>query len=63
MRIGVHFNFQNYADWERFEARRPSSPVVSDQQRYAEDLHLGSLVEPLGFDPTGRSTTTFRRTS
>lgn len=50
MRIGVHFNFQNYADWERFEARRPGPPAVSDQQLYEEDLHLAGLVEPLGFD-------------
>jgi alkanesulfonate monooxygenase SsuD/methylene tetrahydromethanopterin reductase-like flavin-dependent oxidoreductase (luciferase family) len=50
MRIGVHFNFQNYADWERFGAQEPGPPVVSDQQLYEEDLALGSLVEPLGFD-------------
>jgi alkanesulfonate monooxygenase SsuD/methylene tetrahydromethanopterin reductase-like flavin-dependent oxidoreductase (luciferase family) len=50
VRIGVHFNFQNCADWDRFEARRPGHPAVSDQQIYEEDLFLGSLVEPLGFD-------------
>jgi alkanesulfonate monooxygenase SsuD/methylene tetrahydromethanopterin reductase-like flavin-dependent oxidoreductase (luciferase family) len=50
MRIGVHFNFQNYADWERFEQHRPGPAAVSDQQLYEEELHLGGLVEPLGFD-------------
>jgi alkanesulfonate monooxygenase SsuD/methylene tetrahydromethanopterin reductase-like flavin-dependent oxidoreductase (luciferase family) len=50
MRIGVHFNYQNYTDWERFEARTPGPPRVTDQQIYEEDLHLGGLVEPLGFD-------------
>ena len=50
MRIGVHFNFQNYADWERFAAHQPGPSAVSDQQLYEEDLALASLVEPLGFD-------------
>lgn len=50
MRGGVHFNFQNYADWERFEDHAPGGPRVSDQQIYEEELHLASLVEPLGFD-------------
>lgn len=50
MRIGVHFNFQNYADWERFTAEQPEPPAVSDQQLYEEDLALAGLVEPLGFD-------------
>ena len=50
MRVGVHFNFQNYTDWERFEAHAPGPSAVSDQQLYEEELHLGGLVEPLGFD-------------
>ena len=50
MHIGVHFNYQNYGDWERLEARQPGPPAVSDQQIYEEDLYLGGLVEPLGFD-------------
>jgi len=50
MRAGVHFNFQNYTDWDRFEARRAEEPRISDQQIYEEDLHLAGLVEPLGFD-------------
>ena len=50
MRVGVHFNFQNFADWERFEAQIPSTAPVPDAQIYEEDLHLAELVEPLGFD-------------
>jgi alkanesulfonate monooxygenase SsuD/methylene tetrahydromethanopterin reductase-like flavin-dependent oxidoreductase (luciferase family) len=50
MRIGVHFNYQNFADWERFEARGPGPAAVPDQRIYEEELHLGGLVEPLGFD-------------
>lgn len=50
MRIGVHFNFQNYTDWERFEERGTGPSGVSDQQIYEEELHLAGLVEPLGFD-------------
>ena len=50
MRTGVHVNFQNYTDWDRFEAQKPAAYAVSDQQIYEEDLHLAELVEPLGFD-------------
>lgn len=50
MHIGVHFNFQNYTDWERFEDHGPAPSAVSDQQIYEEELHLAALVEPLGFD-------------
>ncbi|MGI8549298.1 MAG: LLM class flavin-dependent oxidoreductase, partial [Dehalococcoidia bacterium] len=50
MRVGVHFNYQNYGDWDRFEAHQPGPARVSDQQLYEEDLYLGGLVEPLGFD-------------
>lgn len=50
MRIGVHFNYQNYGDWDRFEAHGSEPPALSDQQLYEEELHLAGLVEPLGFD-------------
>ena len=51
MKVGVHFNFQNYTDWERFEAQQiAEEPIISDAKLYEEDLHLGGLVEPLGFD-------------
>ena len=50
MKIGVHFNYQNYSDWKRFEGRASGPQPVSDAQLYEEELHLGGLVEPLGFD-------------
>lgn len=51
MKVGVHLNFQNYSDWDRFERKASDEPQpVSDAQIYEEDLHIGSLVEPLGFD-------------
>ena len=51
MKVGVHLNFQNYTDWDRFERKASDEPQpVSDAQIYEEDLHIGSLVEPLGFD-------------
>lgn len=50
MKVGVHFNFQNYLDWDRFLAKAPGPPKVTDQQIYDEELALAELVEPLGFD-------------
>ena len=56
MKIGVTLFAQNYVDWERFEAieadptKEGTQPNVSDAQIYKEQLHLGRLVEPLGYD-------------
>ncbi len=50
MKIGVHLSFQNYTDWERYLAKAPGPPLISDQQIYEEDMHLAELVEPLGYD-------------
>ena len=56
MKIGVTLFAQNYVDWERFEAieadpGNEGAPAnVSDAQIYREQLHLGRLVEPLGYD-------------
>jgi len=50
MRVGVHFNYQNYSDWDRFEAKSSATPQTSDADLYNEELHLAGLVEPLGFD-------------
>jgi alkanesulfonate monooxygenase SsuD/methylene tetrahydromethanopterin reductase-like flavin-dependent oxidoreductase (luciferase family) len=54
MRFGMGFNFCNYTDWERFLAMERGEevgpPTVGDAQVYAEQLALGDLVEPLGFD-------------
>jgi alkanesulfonate monooxygenase SsuD/methylene tetrahydromethanopterin reductase-like flavin-dependent oxidoreductase (luciferase family) len=54
MRFGMGFNFCNYTDWERFLAMERGEevgpPAIGDAQVYAEQLALGDLVEPLGFD-------------
>ena len=50
MKAGVGFNFQNYQDWDRFEAKADGPPLVSDQQIWDEELHLYGLADPLGFD-------------
>ncbi len=54
MKFGVSLFLQNHADWDRFESIERGgpivAPVVSDSQVFAEDLRLGRLVEPLGFD-------------
>jgi alkanesulfonate monooxygenase SsuD/methylene tetrahydromethanopterin reductase-like flavin-dependent oxidoreductase (luciferase family) len=54
MRFGISFFSSNYGDWDRFEALEHGETVgpmaVSDEQLYSEQLRLGSLVEPLGFD-------------
>ena len=50
MDVGVTLTFQNFHDWERYNAKSSAAPIVPDSQIYEEDLHLGSLVEPLGFD-------------
>lgn len=51
MKVGIHLNFQNYTDWDRFERKASNEPQpISDAQIYEEDLHIGSLVEPLGYD-------------
>ena len=51
MKVGVTLFFQNYGDWDRYDQRqfdRPSN--VSDTQIYDEELRLGDLIEPLGYD-------------
>jgi alkanesulfonate monooxygenase SsuD/methylene tetrahydromethanopterin reductase-like flavin-dependent oxidoreductase (luciferase family) len=50
MRIGAFFQFQNYGDWERYQAQASELPGVSDAEVYDDELRLASLVEPLGFD-------------
>ena len=54
MKIGVSLFLQNYRDWDRYEAiergERVTPMAVSDSQIFDEDLYLGGLVEPLGFD-------------
>lgn len=50
MKVGVHFNWQNHTDWDRFLAKQPGPPKITDQEIYDEELKLAELVEPLGFD-------------
>jgi alkanesulfonate monooxygenase SsuD/methylene tetrahydromethanopterin reductase-like flavin-dependent oxidoreductase (luciferase family) len=51
MRVGVTLFAQNYSDWDRFiDKRWDDEPVISDGQIYAEEIAIGKLVEPLGFD-------------
>lgn len=56
MKVGVTLFAQNYTDWERFEraeadpSAEPPAPRINDAQIYQEQLHIGRLVEPLGFD-------------
>jgi alkanesulfonate monooxygenase SsuD/methylene tetrahydromethanopterin reductase-like flavin-dependent oxidoreductase (luciferase family) len=54
MKVGVSLFMQNAGDWDRFErAERLAStgpPEIPDWKIWEEDLRLGRLVEPLGFD-------------
>src|SRR5437899_2999518 len=51
MRIGVTLFFQNYGDWDRYDAKEFDRPkAISDAEIYDQELHLGDLIEPLGFD-------------
>jgi alkanesulfonate monooxygenase SsuD/methylene tetrahydromethanopterin reductase-like flavin-dependent oxidoreductase (luciferase family) len=51
MNVGVSLFFQNYADFDRHLDRGfDRAPLVQDAELYDEDLRLGDLVEPLGFD-------------
>jgi alkanesulfonate monooxygenase SsuD/methylene tetrahydromethanopterin reductase-like flavin-dependent oxidoreductase (luciferase family) len=54
MKVGVSLFMQNYGDWARYEALEGGAeagpPHIEDWQIYEEELRLGRLVEPLGFD-------------
>jgi alkanesulfonate monooxygenase SsuD/methylene tetrahydromethanopterin reductase-like flavin-dependent oxidoreductase (luciferase family) len=51
VRVGVSVFFQNYFDWDRYDAMGFDQPATtSDSQIYDEELGLGDLVEPLGYD-------------
>ncbi len=51
MKVGMTLFFQNYLDWERYAAGRwDTPPQISDSAIYDEELPLGDLAEPLGFD-------------
>lgn len=54
MKVGVSLFMQNAGDWDRFEAAERGTATgpaqVPDWKIWEEDLRLGRLVEPLGFD-------------
>ena len=51
MRVGVALFMENYADWDRFNAADTSRPPQpADADAYTDELRIGDLVEPLGFD-------------
>jgi alkanesulfonate monooxygenase SsuD/methylene tetrahydromethanopterin reductase-like flavin-dependent oxidoreductase (luciferase family) len=51
MHTGVALFAQNYTDWDRFDSGDwDSDPRISDRQIFEEELVIGNLVEPLGFD-------------
>lgn len=51
MKCGVAISAINSADWDRFNAQDWSRPPnIDDASLWDENLALGDLVEPLGFD-------------
>jgi len=51
MKVGVTLFFQNYYDWNRYDQKLFDQPSeTADSQIYDEELRLGDLIEPLGYD-------------
>jgi alkanesulfonate monooxygenase SsuD/methylene tetrahydromethanopterin reductase-like flavin-dependent oxidoreductase (luciferase family) len=51
VKVGMTLFFQNYLDWGRYtEGDFDRPPDISDSTIYDEELALGDLIEPLGFD-------------
>ncbi len=51
MKVGVTLFAQNYLDWDRYQDRAfDRQPLVHDSLAYEEELAIGDLVEPLGYD-------------
>lgn len=54
MDVGLAITIANYHDFERYEAVRAGGtdfkPKISDAEIYANELRLGRLAEPLGFN-------------
>jgi alkanesulfonate monooxygenase SsuD/methylene tetrahydromethanopterin reductase-like flavin-dependent oxidoreductase (luciferase family) len=57
MRFGMAFVYPNYRDWDRYEALEQGGDLeelgpslIPDGQVMQEQMRLGDLVEPLGFD-------------
>lgn len=50
MKVGMFLFVQNFEDVERVKAGSIGSPVPADAEVVGDDLRLGDLAEPLGFD-------------
>ena len=54
MKVGISLFMQNAGDWDRFESAERGAATgpaqVPDWKIWEEDLRLGKLIEPLGFD-------------
>jgi alkanesulfonate monooxygenase SsuD/methylene tetrahydromethanopterin reductase-like flavin-dependent oxidoreductase (luciferase family) len=51
MKVGATLFCQNYTDWERHQSGDfQTPPRIADSEVYREDLRIGDLAEPLGFD-------------
>ncbi|MBI2764738.1 MAG: LLM class flavin-dependent oxidoreductase [Chloroflexi bacterium] len=51
MKVGVTLFAQNYTDWDRYQAAAfDRKPLLSDTIAYEEEMAIGDLVEPLGYD-------------
>jgi len=50
MEVGLSLMFHNWADFERSIKRPADPPVESDTKFYREELAVGDLAEPLGFN-------------
>ncbi|MFN0148125.1 MAG: LLM class flavin-dependent oxidoreductase, partial [Dehalococcoidia bacterium] len=51
MKVGITLFAQNYTDWDRYQSGAfDRQPMIHDSQAYEEELALGDLCEPLGYD-------------
>jgi alkanesulfonate monooxygenase SsuD/methylene tetrahydromethanopterin reductase-like flavin-dependent oxidoreductase (luciferase family) len=51
MKVGITLFAQNYTDWDRYQSGAfDRKPMMHDSQAYDEEMQLGDLCEPLGFD-------------
>lgn len=50
MRIGLSLMFQHWADYKRFATEPDGAPTEADWEFYRDELAVGDLAEPLGFD-------------
>ena len=51
MKVGITLFAQNYTDWDRYQSGAfDRQPMIHDAQAYEEELAIGDLCEPLGYD-------------